>query len=330
MNARYAILVSGLLVPALCAVGVERVPAERRIEARVVRTLVAPADQPMHMPTDVAVDASGQVFVADGTNDRIVRFRSDGSFDGVIAQWDSVTLSRPIGLSVDSQQRLWITDTGHHRLLVTSGDGQLMERIDLPPLDQEPFDPTGVAITADGKRTYIVDNDHHRIAIRDNTTGAFKILGRFGSGLGRFRWPFMVCVGSNGDAYVSDVIGARVQRLSRQDRWAGQVGRSGVELGQFYRPKGVAVDAKGQLYVTDSSLGVVEVFSERGGVRGVLTDAEGMPLRFQHPMGLCLDTAGRLYVVELNGDRVAVVALPPGFGVVDTQPADAGHEGGAP
>ncbi|GMV95996.1 MAG: hypothetical protein HRF43_08095 [Phycisphaerae bacterium] len=300
------------------------IPPERRIPAGVARTLSAPADAPMHMPTDVAVDAAGRVFVADGANDRVVVFRADGALDRAISRVGEWPLNHPVGLAIDSAGRLWIADTGHHRVLIAAPDGALAERIDLPAAEGgKPFDVTDVAVTADRKRAYLIDNENHRLAIRDNAAGTLTFLGAFGEGLGQFRWPFTAAIAPDGYVYVCEAIGARVQRLSPADRWAGQVGRWGVELGLLYRPKGVLVDGQGRLYVSDSTLNVIQVFNARGGVEGVLTDPAGKPLRFAHPMGMDFDAAGGLYVVELKADRVAVVTLPSGFAPA-TRPASAG------
>jgi sugar lactone lactonase YvrE len=132
----------------------------------------------------------------------------------------------------------------------------------------------------------------------------------------------MICIAPDRYVYATEAIGARVQRISPADLWAGQVGRWGVELGQLYRPKGVAVDRQGELYVSDSTLGVVQVFSPLSRLEGVLTDARGKPLRFDHPMGLCFDAGGRLYVVELRAHRVAVVALGGKSPAASRHPAD--------
>lgn len=302
------------------------IPAEKRIVSKIVTTLAAPADKPMHMPTDVAVDRRGMVFVADGTNDRIVRFTRGGKFAGVIRSSDGESLNRPVGLTVGPADRLWIADTGNHRVIVIGPDGKLIETIRLAkPMDGRAPDPTDVAVTADGRRTYIVDNDNHRLLIRDNEGRTLSTMGRFGRGLGQFQWPFMVCISPKGYVYISDVIGARAQRLSRKDRWAGQVPARvpwGVRLGQLYRPKGVAVDRRGRLYISDSTLSVVQVFDAEGGLAGVLTDPAGKPLRFRHPMGMCFGAGGRLYVVELGADRVAVIevkdlAIPPETATAD-------------
>lgn len=288
-------------------------PAEKRLPARIVGAIAAPADQPMHMPTDVAIDSKGRIYVADGANDRILRFTADGKLDETISAPGQQKLKRPLGIDVDGSDRLWIADTGNNRLLVVDEEGKLTTGISPLVVDEQgPARPTDVAVSADGKRAYVVDNGGHRILVRDNQTRKWTALGKPGRALGQFQWPFMICTGAQGYVYVSEAIGARVQRISPSDKWAGEIGQWGVELGQFYRPKGLAADAGGRLFVGDSTQGAIQVFGPRGLNEGVLTDKDGLPLKFAHPMGMCFDKNGRLLVVELAGNRVAIVALAPG------------------
>jgi len=315
------------LIAITTASAIEPVPASSRIPAAIAGTLTAPANSPMHMPTDVALDSSGRAYVADGANDRIMAFRPDGSFDRAITAVGEMKLNRPVGLHVDTGDRLWIADSGNGRLLVAGPDGRLITRIDVPAPDRgRAFEPTDIVVTPDGRRAYFPDNDNHRLGVRDNENGTITFLGRFGEGLGQFRWPFMVAIAPDGYVYITEAIGARAQRLSPADRWAGQVGRWGVELGQLYRPKGIVVDARGRPYISDSTMGVVQVFGPRGGVVGVLTDSTGRPLKFQHPMGMTFDARGRLYLVELEANRVAIVNLPPEYAPT-TRPATRPGEG---
>jgi DNA-binding beta-propeller fold protein YncE len=297
----------------LPAHALEPIPADKRIEAEIVRTLAAPADQPMQMPTDVAVDRAGHIFVADGVNDRVVRFTDEGRLDLAITEVGGRRLKRPVGLTVDATDRLWIADTGNYRVVVVGPDGKTIETIDLPaPKGGRPVNATDVAVTPDGKLAYIVDSENHRVIVRDNQDRRLTSIGRFGPAIGQFEWPFMIFMGPGGYVYVSEVIGARVQRIAIPERWAGQEAPSdgfGVALGQLYRPKGVAVDARGRVYVTDSTVDVVQVFGPRGDMLGALVDRQALPVRFKHAMGMTFDAEGTLYVVELGANRVAVVSL---------------------
>ncbi|NOX60037.1 MAG: hypothetical protein GXP29_14420 [Planctomycetes bacterium] len=286
------------------------IPESKRLESRILLTISAPADNTMKLPTDVAVDQQGRVCVADGVNDRVVCFAPDGQFDRSFSHIGNEPLSNPIALTFDASGQLWIADNGNHRIVVASPLGKLIEVIALPDDNTgKRADPTGIALGPKGARTYIVDNDHHRLLIRDNTSGAFTTLGEKGRSLSQFEWPFMVDVGSNGTVRISETIGARVQCLDAQNRWTQSISGWGVELGKLYRPKGIAIDAKGRIFVSDSTLGVVQVFGPFGKTIGVLTDETGQILRFEHPMGICFDSRGRLLVVETRKNRVAVVEI---------------------
>jgi DNA-binding beta-propeller fold protein YncE len=285
-------------------------PEGNRVPATVTHTMTV-ADPGFHMPTGVAVDSRGDVYVADGARDRLVALSGNGKVKLATTRPAGQALTRPVGVTVDSKDRVWVADTGGHRLVVLSaGAAELVETIELPAVDERhPAGPTGLAVTADLARTYVADNPNHRLLVRENASGRITLLGRAGSAVGQFQYPFEVACGTGGDVYVSEAIGARLQILTAEDRWAGAIGSWGVELGQFYRPKGVAVDAGGRIYVGDSTLNVVQVFDVRGRVVGCLTGVDGRPLRFEHPMGMAFDLSGRLYVVELAANRVAVVAL---------------------
>jgi len=296
------------IVPNL--VQAQEIPASRRIETTVLRYLTAPANQPMVMPTDVAIDSKDRVLVLDGVNNRVVRFGANGDFDRIIIPPEEFGLSQPLGLAVDSKDQLWLADTGHHRIVVLSSEAKLIESFELPADGQEhPAKPTDIALTPDNRRAYIVDNINHRLMIRDNETGAWKSMGKKGVALGQFDYPFMICTGIENYVYITEAMGARVQRVSPSDLWSGSIGTWGVELGQLYRPKGIVADASGRIFVGDSTMKVIQVFGPWGRIGGVLTDSPGQPLRLEHPMGMSFDNQGHLYVVEMTKNRVAVLSF---------------------
>ncbi len=293
-----------LVLPAVLAAA--PIPPDKTIIAKVETHIEMPAGQPpMHMPNAVAVDSHGSVFVSDGANNRIVRFGPRGEFNKSIEGG----FNQPDGIFIDRSDKLWIADAGNHRIVCTDSDGKFLEKIDLPANKDKPAKPTDVLLTPDGSRMYVVDNDNHRILIRDAKAGTWTVMGSVGNALGQFQYPFMIAIGEENYVYVTEAVGGRVQMLSPTDRWAGQMSRWGVELGQVYRPKGIATNAKGQVFVSDSTLRVVQVFSTRGVLDGILTDDLRQPLHFEHPMGMCFDASGKLYIVELKANRVAVLSL---------------------
>ncbi|MFN7928676.1 MAG: hypothetical protein U0Y68_12135, partial [Blastocatellia bacterium] len=93
-----------------------------------------PTASSMSQPTDVFVDSAGRLWVADGNNDRVLRFdnaatKANGAAaDGVLGQPGFVTknfvnpptassLTSPVGVFADTGGRLWVADSLNHRVL---------------------------------------------------------------------------------------------------------------------------------------------------------------------------------------------------------------------
>jgi DNA-binding beta-propeller fold protein YncE len=83
-------------------------------------------------PTAVAIgwgpSGRGDVYVADSGNDRIQRFRADGSFlmtYGASGNGDG-ELCFPEGVAVDAAGAVYVADTGNHRIQVFRADGTFL------------------------------------------------------------------------------------------------------------------------------------------------------------------------------------------------------------
>jgi predicted CXXCH cytochrome family protein len=264
----------------------------------------------MHMPTDVAVGPSGSVYVADGVNDRVLEFESDGDFVREIAAVGDRKLSRPVGIDVDAAGRLWIADTGNVRIVACDGGGAMASEIDLAESARTRApDITDVVVSADGSRIWFADNDNHQIGFYEPATRVLSRFGGHGESLGQLQYPFMLAMSPGGDVFVTDVLNGRVQIFDATGRPAGVVGSYGVDLGDLYRPKGIAVDRAGDVWVSDGTLGVIQVFRPTRGLMDVVCDEQGKPLQCESPGGVALDRDGDLYVVELSANRVRRFAM---------------------
>lgn len=268
------------------------------------------ADVPLRLPTAVAIGPQDQVYVLDGVHERIVEFHPDGRLARIITAFGDETFHQPVGLYCSPAGELWVADSGAGRVVVGSAAGALQRTISLPAgAEARRHDPTAVALTADGKSAWIVDNDLHRVLRFELESGAFQVFGRLGSGLGQFEYPFQIAVAPGGDLLVSDVINARVQLLSPDGNALRSIGTYGVELGQFHRPGGLAVDTEGNAWVADSITGVIQIFRPDNSLLDVLRGPDDQPLRFDAPLDLAFDRQGRLYVVESRANRVRQVGI---------------------
>ena len=135
-----------------------------------------------NFPRAVAVDAEGQIYVADSGNNRVQVFNADGTF---LRQWGS----------------LCKLDTGEG--CVGGGDGQFNE-------------PWGIAVGQDGS-VYVSDTWNHRIQKFTNEgqfVSKWGVFGSTGGELGQenlFYGPRSLAIGRDGNLYVMDTGNKRVQ-----------------------------------------------------------------------------------------------------------------------
>ena len=290
-------------------------------------------------PYGVAVDSSGNVYVADSGNNRVVKFLGNGTFVG----WAGGCTSGANCLNgVSSGFTCAIAVCG---LPVSgSGNGQFSG-------------PQGVGVDSSGD-VYVADSGNNRVE-KFSDVGTFLVsFGSLGRVDGQFQSPIAVAVDSSGDVYVADSGNNRVDKFMGNGSfvgWAGgctsgsncNVGMSlgftctaetcgasvyGSGDGQFDGASGVGVDPSGNVYAVDAGNNRVQKFSSNGsfvGWAGMCTSGVHCDNVDQHslgftctsttcskstfgsgggqffqPDGIAVDSSGNVYVVDFNNNRV--------------------------
>lgn len=79
-------------------------------------------------PTNVAVDADGNVYVTDTFNDRVEIFDADGNFMSTFGKAGDGPgyFARPKGIAIDQDGHVWVADTVQDRVQVFTREGQLL------------------------------------------------------------------------------------------------------------------------------------------------------------------------------------------------------------
>ena len=264
----------------------------------------------LSQPSDVAVSATGQIYIVDGVNNRIriyspqgapvSSFGSEGAGDGEFRY--------PLGIDIADSGRVYVADSGNHRVQIFDRAGGFINQIKLAPTPKHPADPTDIAVDETSNRGYVVDNDNHRILVYDlSNLQLLDSYGTPGTGKQAFRYPFMITLDKENYLYIVDVINTRVQVLNADGLFVNFIGGWGVEKGEFFRPKGVAVDKSSRIYVSDSYMGVIQISTETGEFYAAIGDpANGKVKKFKTPVGIFIDRQDRLYVVEMFADKVGV------------------------
>ena len=230
-------------------------------------------------PAGIAVDASGNIYVADRGNDRVRVLDPAG---GLVA--DIAGLGAPRGVAVDASGKIYVADTGSDAVRVYRPDRT--HAADLPG----PFsEPTGIA----------VGGPHGRVHVAE-LGGSVRVHGPDGNGIGNITGLGNlsgVAVDASGSIYVP-----RAGSDPRVSIYRPDMTHDADLPGTFVRPTGVAVDASGNIYVAASGIDRVRVYGpDRTGIAEIDNSLDD-------PFGVAVDPAsGALYVTESgsqHGDSI--------------------------
>jgi sugar lactone lactonase YvrE len=236
-------------------------------------------------PYGLALDSSGNLYVADKANDTIRMVTaagvvttlagtpgSVGTTDGTGA---AAQFNQPVGLAVASGGVIYVADSSNYTIRKIASGGVVTTLAGAP-----------------GKSGYI-----------DATGGSAE-----------FNQPYGIAIDGSGNLYVTELGNNTVRMVTSGGvvtTLAGTAGSAGSTDGtgtaaRFNQPIGIAIDGSGNLYVADSnnntirkiaSGGVVTTLAGSPGSAGT-ADGTGSAARFRSPRGVATDAAGNIYVAD--------------------------------
>jgi sugar lactone lactonase YvrE len=226
---------------------------------------------PILLPTGIAYDSTGNLYVAEAAGQLVVRVTPTGTlspvagtgvqgFAGDGGPATAALLDTPVALAVDSAGNVLIADSHNHRIRrVDAGTGLISTLATIQ-------DPSALAIAPDGS-IYVADRSGQSVLRVDVVSGALTPVA--GNGVEGFS-------GDGGPA-------------------------PSASLDQ---PMGLAIDGSNHLFIADSHNGRVRVVNLQTGVISTLAGLGALRL----PQGVVSDTAGDLLVAERGGNRVLQVS----------------------
>jgi len=241
-------------------------------------------------PGGLVFDKAGYLYVADSGNNTIRKISPGGNvttFAGTSSpgnyadgSGNMARFNQPMGLSIDSQQNIYVADTGNNAI--------------------RKITPGGLVSTIAGKA---------------GITNFQSIDGP--AGQATFYLPRGIAVDNQGHIYVSETQNSTI-RVVALDGSVSSLPASiwNQELPgyprKFNNPFGLAVDSTGALLVADSSNhcvrrisnGIAVEYAGFPGVSGGLQDGFGTAAQFNVPTGITTDTAGNVYVADMENDVI--------------------------
>jgi sugar lactone lactonase YvrE len=299
------------------------------------------------MPTGVAVDTAGNLYVIDAFNQRIRAVTAAGvvttlaggatagSADGT---GNAAQFSYPSGIAIGSDATLYVADQGNNLVrkataagvvttLAGSGDFGSLDGTGTAAQFNTPY---SVAVDTNGN-VYVADKSNTRIrkvtsaGVVTTLAGGSKGFADGTGGAAQFNQPQGVAVDAHGVVYVADTQNNRIRKVtaagevttlagSGKAGWADDAGTAAV----LNQPDGLTVDAQGNVFVADTSndrirkvtaAGVVTTLAGNGGGGGN-GDGAGTAASFNKPQGIAVDSQGNLYVADTGSNRIRKLTPP--------------------
>lgn len=254
----------------------------------------------------IALDVSGNVFVADTQNRRVQKFDRNGKFVLTFGKpgTGEGEFREPVAVAINSRNELIVLDAGSPFVSRFSPDGRFLGRF--TAAGQSFFSPRGLSLDA-SDNLYIANTGQGLVIKLDRDGKALAAYGNSGPGLGGLREPTDALVLADGSVIVVD---PTLGKLVRYDPNGSPLLESsfpkastveGPHLAALSSGGVVASDPAGhRLLFFDRDLKLVGAFGKEG----------TSPGQFRVPVGIGVDREGRLLVGESAGNRVQLFKLP--------------------
>ena len=269
-------------------------------------------DAQLNNPQCVALDDSGNVYVADMGNNRIRRINTSGiittfagtgtgGFNGDTIAATTAQLNSPTAVNVDRSGNVYISDYINHRIRKVNG--------------------SGIITTVAG-------------------TGSMGFTGDGGSAMSaQIDSPWSMTSDATGNLFISDLGNHRIRKVSSSGiistiGGTGTAGYSGdggpATAARINKPWGLVADATGNLFISDYGNSRVRKINTTGiistvagsGISGYSGDSgPATAAQISGPSAVVLDTSGNLYISSGNSIRfvnavgiISSAAGNPGYG----------------
>jgi sugar lactone lactonase YvrE len=275
-----------------------------------------------NVPLAIAVDAAGNVYVADLGNNMIRKINSNGIVTTLAGSGatgsangtgTAASFSAPNGVAVDAAGNVYVADYGNNLIRKITPDGVvttlagsgLAGAANGTGTAASFWAPAGIAVDAAGN-VYVADYGNNLIRKINPDRVVTTFAGA--DGVGYFKGPTGVTVDAGGNVYVADFGNDRVALINAN----GQI----ITLAYLYYPSGLTLGASGNIYTSvPLNNQVWQIHSEGVAVLLAGTGAQGSDngigsaASFSSPSGIATDAAGNIYVADSGNNLIRKIVI---------------------
>jgi trimeric autotransporter adhesin len=253
-------------------------------------------------PYGIAIDGSGNVYIADRGNNCIRKITAGGTITSIVGNGinaysgdngpaTAAELAGPAGVAVDVSGNVYIGDAGNNRVRKVDNSGIITTIAgngtggyngdNIPATDAELSGPRGIALDGNGD-IYVADPGNNRV--RKITLSSGIITTAAGKGTGAYsgdggpataaelKPPYAITFDKYDHLYICDVDNERIRKVSAGiimtiagNGTAGYTGDNVIAIAsELNEPTGMAADASGNLYIADGWNGRIRQINNAG------------------------------------------------------------------
>ncbi len=295
-------------------------------------------------PYGLAVDTTGNVYVADTGNEKIRKitpagvvstFAGSGGTGAADGPAGTATFSTPFGVAVSSSGIVYVADNANNKIRMITQAGVVstfagtgaVGSTDGPAASATFNGPRGIITDASGN-VYVSDIGNSngykiRMITAAGVVSTIAGTGAQGSANGpaagaSFYGPSSVTLDSSGNLYIADTENNLIREISGGivSTFAGTGASTPVMNGPgasatFFHPDGTAIDNTGDILVADASNNLIRLITSSGYVSTVAgsgasaeTNGTGTAAAFNGPIGVAIDGSGNIYVADVQGNTI--------------------------
>jgi len=266
-----------------------------------------------HTPLGIASDALGNKYIADTANHRIRQIAPDGTINTIAGSGVAgnsgdgsaavaATLNSPESVAIDSQNNIYVADTGNNSVRKITPDGNIATV--LSGLNA----PEYVAVDQAGS-LYIADTGNDRV-LEVTSSGSMNVLAQA-------LQPAAVMVDAKGNVWVSEA--TRISQVTAS-------GNVTAAVDNLKAPRGLAFLPNGLLAIAETGTNLIRSWSSSGGLVTIAgTGAAGYSgdggpaanAQLNSPSDLVVDSNGTIWIADTGNNCVrimtasTVTAVPP-------------------